>query len=224
MSAPSRRHPSAAAAQALRIQQQACAAKPRCQTWSSSRPNDLSCSRKRPKRLLGLRVGRHDRHPSIAEPGRAREQRHPTNRQTRSGSDAAPAVGITLTSREIVKPAVEAHQVLRPKATKHLNLFGLARAARLPFRHRVLRTRRDSPAKPDAEPGAVRRSSTINLGRLLGNQSGLSLRRDQDAARQPDAFGDCRQKAEGNERSRGNAFLFVVERRSSHRCAFAPKT
>ena len=60
--------------------------------------------------------------------------------------------------------------------TKHLNLFGLARAARLPFRIECF-VLDMIPAKPNAEPQPSA-AQNVNLGRLFANQSGLSLRRD----------------------------------------------
>src|SRR5438093_456263 len=77
--------------------------------------------------------GCHDWHPAIAKPG---STRYSGVRQTpkpdrdralhRRGHDAD--------FLEIVEAPIEAHEVLRPKATEHLNLFGLARSSRLPLR------------------------------------------------------------------------------------------
>src|SRR5262245_1261076 len=207
MSAPSRRQPSAAAAQ----------------RWGSA-----SCMRSQPlyaerggvaserfellpqrgELLLCLRVGRHDRHPAIAKPGRAR---YGGVRRT-----AEPDRDRTLHGRrhdadvlEVVEAPIEAHEVLRPKATEHLNLFGLARSARLPLR--AERFILDMvPSQTDAEPQASP-AQEIDLHRLLGDDPGLALRRDQNAAGEPDILGDRCQKA---ERHKGlvKRILLVVQR------------
>src|SRR5262249_2139776 len=98
---------------------------------------------------------------------------------------------------EIVEAPLEAHQALAPQATQHLDLFGLARAARRPLRAErfILNV---VPSEPDAEPQAPA-AQEIDLRRLLGDEAGLPLRRDQNAAREPDGLGDRRQKAERHE-------------------------
>jgi hypothetical protein len=75
---------------------------------------------------------------------------------------------------------MEAHEVLRPKATEHLDLFGLARAARLPLRAErfILEV---VPSQTDAHPQAPP-AEEIDLRRLLCDDPGLALRRDQNAA------------------------------------------
>src|SRR5262249_12039518 len=104
---------------------------------------------------------------------------------------------------------LEAHQALAPQATQHLDLFGLARAARLPFRAErfILNV---VPSEPDAEPQAPA-AQEIDLRRLLGDDPGLALRGDQNAAREADGLGDRRQEA---ERHKGlvEGRLLVIER------------
>ena len=83
--------------------------------------------------LLRLRVGCHDWHPAIAKLGSASHGG--------VGRTPKPDGDRTLHRRwhnadflEIVEAPIEAHEILRPKATQHPNLFGLARSARLPLR------------------------------------------------------------------------------------------
>src|SRR5262249_43082173 len=89
------------------------------------------------------------------------------------------------------------------------DLFGLARAARRPLRAErfILNV---VPSEPDAEPQAPA-AQEIDLRRLLGDEAGLALRRDQNAAREPDGLGDRRQKAERHE-GLVEGRLLVVER------------
>src|SRR5262249_53850243 len=137
------------------------------------------------KLLLRLRVGCHDRHPAIAKPGctlesgvrrAAKPDRDRALHRRRHDADVF----------EIVEAPSEAHEVLRPKAAQHLDLFGLTGAARLPFRaerfvlHMV-------PSETDAKPQAAT-AEEIGLRRLLRNDSGLPLRRNENAAREPDVL------------------------------------
>ena len=76
---------------------------------ASSRPNDLSCSRSRRASVSSpSAVGRHDRHPAVAEPGSARHRgfrrssepdRNRTLHRRRQNADLL----------ELVKPPAEAH-------------------------------------------------------------------------------------------------------------------
>ena len=104
---------------------------------------------------------------------------------------------------------VEAHQALRPQAAQHLGLLGLARAARRPLRAQrfILDV---VPSQPDAEPQAPA-AQEIDLRRLLRDDPGLALRRDQNAAREPDGLGDRRQEAERHE-GLVEGSLLIVER------------
>src|SRR5262249_60268143 len=79
---------------------------------------------------------------------------------------------------EIAEAPSEAHEVLRPKAAQHLDLFGLTGAARLPFRAErfVLPM---VPSETDAKPQAAT-AEEIGLRRLLRNDSGLPLRRNDN--------------------------------------------
>ena len=110
---------------------------------------------------------------------------------------------------EIVEAPFEAHEALRPQPTQHLDLFGLARAARLPLRAErfILDV---VPSQTNAEPQAST-AQEIGLRRLLGDDPGLALRRDQNAGREPDSLGDRRQKAERHE-GLVEGRLLVVER------------
>src|SRR5215475_14246124 len=195
MSAPTRRQPSAAAAQpwgsGLGMRSQ-----PSMPNLAGSRPNDLSCSRNAAELLLRLRVRCHDRHPAVAEPRRAPhrgvrrtpepDRDRPLHRR-RHDADFV----------EIVEAPLEAHEALAPQAAQHLGLFGLARAARLPLcaERFILDV---VPSQTDAEPQAPA-AQEIDLRRLLRDDSSLALRRDQNAAREPDGLGDRRQEAERHE-------------------------
>ena len=90
-----------------------------------------------------------------------------------------------LTSFSAVEAAVETDQILRPQATQHLDLLGLPRAAGLPVDAERL-VFDVVPADADAEPQPPA-AEDVDLGRLLGDEAGLALRRDQHAARQADA-------------------------------------
>ena len=106
---------------------------------ASSQHNDLSCSRKRPSGMLGLRVGLHDRHPSIAEPGRTREDgirrtaKPDRNRTLHGRRDNAHVL-------EIVKPAGGTSLSLCDQRRRSTSTCSAWRAPRVfPFRIRVLR-------------------------------------------------------------------------------------
>ena len=173
MSAPSLRHPSAEAAQrcgsgaSMRSQ----ASMPNL-AWS--RPNDLSCSRKRPSacsaRASGIMIGIHPS-PSRAARVRTASDEPPTrwNRTLHRRRDNAHVP-------EIVKPAGEAHKsCARGDEAPQLVRLGARRASSRP--HRVLRTRHDS-SQAQCLAAAVRRSERQPRPPAFGNQSGLSLRRD----------------------------------------------
>ena len=66
------------------------------------------------------------------------------------------------------------------------------------------------PSQADAEPQAPA-AQEIDLHRLLGDEAGLALRRDQNAAGEPDGLGDRRQKAERHE-GLVEGRLLVIER------------
>jgi hypothetical protein len=66
------------------------------------------------------------------------------------------------------------------------------------------------PSETDAKPQAAT-AEEIDLGRLLRNDAGLALRRNEDAAREPDVFGD---RCQETQRHKGlvEGSLLVVER------------
>jgi hypothetical protein len=72
-------------------------------------------------------------------------------------------------------------------------LLGLTRAARFPFHSEgfVLDV---IPSHADAQPETAT-AQEIHLGRLLGDNARLTLRRDQNSGGEPDGLGDRGQKA-----------------------------
>src|SRR5208337_1517293 len=110
---------------------------------------------------------------------------------------------------EMVKSPAEAHDVSRPEAAEHLNLFGLAGAARLPL-HAERFVLDVIPAQTDAQPKPPT-AQQISLGRLLGNDACLPLRRDQNAGRKPNGLGDGGQKAKRDKRL-VESILLIVKR------------
>jgi hypothetical protein len=146
----------------------------------------------RAKLLLGLRVGRHDRHPTVAKSRGARDDgirgttkpdRDRMLHRHRYDTDVL----------EAVKSTLERHEVFRPKTTEYLNLFSLTRTARLPFHSEgfVLDV---IPSYTDAQPETPT-AQEIHLGRLLSDEAGLTLRRDQNSGGKPDGLSDRGQKA-----------------------------
>ena len=79
-----------------------------------------------------------------------------------------------------MKAPIKAHEILRPQATQHLDLFGLARSARLPFRAERL-VLDVVPSQTDAQPQAPA-AQEIDLHRLFCDDPSLPLRRDENAA------------------------------------------
>src|SRR5262245_56868662 len=132
----------------------------------------------RPKLLLRLGVGCHDWHPAIAKPGSKfygsvrRAPKPDWDRALHGRWHDADFI-------EIVEAPIKTHEVFRPQATQHLNLFGLAGSATLPFRAErfVLNM---IPSETDAKPHAPT-AQEIDLRRLLRDDPGLALRRDQNA-------------------------------------------
>ena len=88
-------------------------------------------------------------------------------------------------------------EVFRPKTTEYLNLFSLTRTARLPFHSEgfVLDV---IPSYTDAQPETPT-AQEIHLGRLLSDDAGLTLRRDQNSGGKPDGLSDRGQKAKGDK-------------------------
>jgi len=161
-----------------------------------SRPKDLSCSLNAssfcPAAASGAMIGIQPS-PSLAA-------------RVMAASDEPPnQIGIgRCTGRrqdahflEIVKPPLETDEILRPEAAEHLDLLGLPRPARLPL-HAERLILDMVPSDPDAEPEAPA-AEEIDLRRLLGDDPGLPLRSDQDAAGEPDLLRDGGQKAERDE-------------------------
>lgn len=97
----------------------------------------------------------------------------------------------------------------RPETTEHFNLFGLARSARLPIDPECL-VFDVVPSHPDAEPQATT-AEDVYLGRLLGDDACLPLRRDQNAGREPDRLGGRGEKTKRHE-GLVEGVLFIVER------------
>ena len=76
--------------------------------------------------------------------------------------------GTMLTSMRLWNLPVEGHEVPGPKATEHLDLLGLARAARLPVRAERL-VFDVVPPETNAEPQPSA-AQDVHLGRLLGDR------------------------------------------------------
>src|SRR5215467_3894733 len=158
------------------------------------------------KFLLGLRVGCHDWHPTVTKSRCARDDgirgttkpdRDRTLHRHRHDTDVL----------ETVKSTLERHEVVRPKTTEYLNLFGLTRAARFPFHSKgfVLDV---IPSHADAQPETAT-AQEIHLGRLLSDNARLTLRRDQNSGGEPDGLGGRGQKAKRDKGLVERIFLIV---------------
>src|SRR5262249_47833201 len=218
MSAPRRRQPSAAAAQpcgsGLCMRSQAS-----MPNLAGSRPNDLSCSFNAASfcsacvsaAMIGIQPS-----PSRAARRTAASDEPPNQ----IGIGRCTGAGTMLTSLRLWKRPLK-----RTRLSVHSRRSTLTCSAWRPRRLLASRAWRAAarppppprPSFPDWSPpraaAAPQAPATqeIDLRRLLGDDPGLALRRDQNAAREPDGLGGRRQKAERHE-GLVEGRLFVVER------------
>ena len=148
------------------------------------------------KLLFGLCVGGDDRHPAITEACRAFD--HGVRRTAQpDGYRQLHRRRHDVDGLHVVKASLERHQFARPQAAQHFNLLCLPSAARVPLSAQcfVLDV---VPADTDTQPQPPA-AEQIHLGGLLGDQPGLALRCDENATRQANFGGNCREKTQHHE-------------------------